>query len=323
MPWSDCLMPLAKNYLALERCVYECAYAGCETIWIIANRELTPFIRRRLGDWVYDPTINKNTILNVKFNLSDQLKSIPIYYVPIGLRDKEIRMSMSYSILFGYRRIVQITKAFSRWASPSKYYVSFPFGVLAPSQLQKFRSIISSKKSIFIQSPEGKTIKDGEHLSFTFDGYDYRSMRKNFQLNENIQWKEGSYWQGGLYADGGRFKGKKLSAKENRTGRFISIPTILESLSITEDNTIPVTWFFDISTWDKYRTFLGSEKAGTLKRPSSFLKYREFNKIAENIDDRDSSDIKNMGTAQDDFSDEYSESIEDFVMPEDELDSDE
>ena len=35
MPWHDSLMPIAPDYLALERSVVECAYAGCETIWIV------------------------------------------------------------------------------------------------------------------------------------------------------------------------------------------------------------------------------------------------------------------------------------------------
>ena len=57
MPWHDCLMPLAPNYLAIERSVVECAYAGCETIWIICNDDMQPLIRHRLGDYVQDPVM--------------------------------------------------------------------------------------------------------------------------------------------------------------------------------------------------------------------------------------------------------------------------
>ena len=28
MPWHDCLMPLAPDYLLIDRAVAECAYAG-------------------------------------------------------------------------------------------------------------------------------------------------------------------------------------------------------------------------------------------------------------------------------------------------------
>ena len=55
MPWHDAMMPIAQNYLAVERAVVECAYAGCETIWIICHDDIQPLIRYRLGDKVNDP----------------------------------------------------------------------------------------------------------------------------------------------------------------------------------------------------------------------------------------------------------------------------
>lgn len=46
MPWNDALMPIAKNTCAIERNVCECAFAGCETIWIICNSETIPLVRK-------------------------------------------------------------------------------------------------------------------------------------------------------------------------------------------------------------------------------------------------------------------------------------
>ena len=37
MPWHDALMPIAPGYTALQHAVMECAYAGCETIWIVCH----------------------------------------------------------------------------------------------------------------------------------------------------------------------------------------------------------------------------------------------------------------------------------------------
>ena len=42
MEWSDCLTPIAPNYTAIERAVTECAWAGCETIWIVCNDDVSP-----------------------------------------------------------------------------------------------------------------------------------------------------------------------------------------------------------------------------------------------------------------------------------------
>ena len=55
MPWHDSLMPIAQNYLAVERAVVECAYAGCETIWVVCHDDMQPLIRHRLGDYAQDP----------------------------------------------------------------------------------------------------------------------------------------------------------------------------------------------------------------------------------------------------------------------------
>ena len=32
-PWHDSLQPISENYLAVERCIVECAYAGCDRDW--------------------------------------------------------------------------------------------------------------------------------------------------------------------------------------------------------------------------------------------------------------------------------------------------
>ena len=45
----DCMMPIAQNYTLIEAAVVECAYAGCDTIWIICNDDASPLIREKLG----------------------------------------------------------------------------------------------------------------------------------------------------------------------------------------------------------------------------------------------------------------------------------
>lgn len=49
--WDNVLMPIAENYTAIERSVMECAYAGCETIWIVCNNDIQPLLRHRIGRW--------------------------------------------------------------------------------------------------------------------------------------------------------------------------------------------------------------------------------------------------------------------------------
>jgi len=276
MPWDDHLMPVSKNYLAVERSIYECAMAGCETIWIIANKDTMPLMRHRIGDWVLDPIINIRTLKEAK-NPKDRFKQIPIYYVPISPKDKEIRMSIAHSILFAYKKISFICGAFSRWSTPGKFYVSFPYGVYSVKALHDHRHRFSSKESVFLQSPDGKTAKDGEYLAFTFDTNDYRLYRDTFRSIEDKLWK--GYWD----PEANNMVKIRLPYDEQYTGRFITIVDILEPAIITPENSIVLPWYNNISSWANYKGYLSSKNSRTVRRPNSFLKYREFSKIGEDV----------------------------------------
>ncbi len=277
MPWSDALMPVGRGFLAVERSVYECALAGCESIWLVCDKETTPLIRHRLGDWVHDPTINYYTIGDV-WNVNERYKQIPIYYIPVDLKEKAQRKSLAYSILFGYKKINRIVSNFSKWATPSKFYVCFPYGVYSSQAVKPHRLLISSKTSRFFKSPDGKTAKDGEYLSFTFDSNEYPLMRDVFYEEEKRLWKPGSTFKDG------RFIGEKYDTDERFSGRYIEVKTILRDINVVEDNTIAVPWYYNISSWGGYKAYLASRDSMRVRRPNYFLKYKEFNKIATDSD---------------------------------------
>jgi hypothetical protein len=188
LPWHDCLMPIGKDYLAIERSVVECANAGCETIWIVCRKDVQPLIRHRLGDWVQDPAwISRK----YEYNRADHKKQIPIYYVPLHLNDIKRRECTSWSMLHGAYIARKIAMSMSKWLAPDKYYVSFPHGVCFPTEVRKYRNDISSKNSFFL-SHLGKTALDGELLGFTFTYDDYIKIKdymKNqcYQLNKPIK----------------------------------------------------------------------------------------------------------------------------------------
>lgn len=268
-------MPISKNYLAIERAVHECAIAGCETIWLICSKQMTPLIRHRLGDWIYDPTINLKVLKDL-WDAPSRLKQIPIFYVPIHPKDRHRRVGLSWSILYGYNRARKISRMFSRWSTPAKYYVAFPHGVYTPSQLKDIRPEISSKKSMFLTF-NGKTAKDGEMLGFTFDSDDYTLLRQAFKEEEQRLFKNVS-WNNGV------MEKEKIPYEERYTGRFISLPTLLKYLPQTPDRVFPINWYYNISDWDKYCMFLGSKERKYLKRPRSTFKYHEFNPIGQDAE---------------------------------------
>ena len=277
MPWSDALMHIGKDYLAVERAVYECAYAGCETIWLVCSKETTPIIRQRLGDWILDPTLTSKTILNAR-TPEEKFKQIPIFYVPIHPRDKLRRVGIAWSILYGYNRAYKISKMFSRWATPSKFYVAFPHGIYSSKQIQVYRPLISSPTSIFCKSPSGLTAKDNELLAFTFDTPEYSLMKQAYKENEKLQWINTS-WKDGV------FKGDHLPRSQQNTGRFVTLATLVKYLNPPEDSKLPIKWYYNISSWEKYCLFLGSEEIKTMRKPKETLKYHEFNPIGADVED--------------------------------------
>lgn len=273
MPWQDSLMPIAQNYLAIERSVYECAMAGCETIWIVCHKETTPLIRHKLGDYILDPTINYSILRQYYKRPGEHLKRVPIYYLPIHPKDRDIRDGLTWSIIYGYKKAYHISRNFSRWVTPSKFYVSFPYGVYSPSLIKPIRKCISSSKSVFLKTPQGLTAKDGEYVGFSFDTSEYSGYRRSFLNAENRRWKNGKW-------ENGKFSGEEIPKEERFNGDNISLETFLESANLSEKICFDLDWYHDISSWDKYCTFLGSEQRKNVRRPRFGFKYNEYNPLA-------------------------------------------
>ena len=74
--WHDCMMPLSPNYLAIHHAVMECAWAGCETIWITCHSDMQPLIRHEVGEYVYDPVWYGRSY---EYRPSEVRKIIPTY----------------------------------------------------------------------------------------------------------------------------------------------------------------------------------------------------------------------------------------------------
>ena len=249
MPWHDCMMPLAPDYMAVERSVLECAYAGCETIWIICNDDMQPLIRYRLGDYVQDPIW---AFRKYDRNIAESQKIIPIYYVPIHPRDRAKRDCLGWSVLYGAYMSWKISRGMSKWLVPNKYYVSFPYGVYKVSFLREHRREISSDKT-FLLTNNGKSIIDGEYLGFTTDFEETRRLTKylKYEATEN-------------YAHGP----KNFGLKE-----------VFETIQLKDPEIVEIDYYWNIGSWDNYSKYI-SEIDGKIQRPSkNILNYHEFNKI--------------------------------------------
>ena len=88
MDWPDCMMPVAPNFTMIEAAIHECAWAGCETIWLICNDDISPLLRYRIGDFVEDPVWANR---HMDYRPSESRSRIPVFYVPIHSKDRDKR----------------------------------------------------------------------------------------------------------------------------------------------------------------------------------------------------------------------------------------
>lgn len=258
-PWHDSLMPIGKDYLAAERAVLECAWAGCETIWVVCHRDMQPIIKDRIGEWIYDP----NWLIQKKLYLSNHQRRIPIYYVPIHPKDKDKRDCLGWSALYGALSAYHIARKISRWVIPDKFYCAFPYGVYDPAQLRKQRKKISSKEPFYL-THEGRSVKNGEYLGFTFDGEDFkvcrRELRKEGTPGRNEETK------------------KRLPPEERWSARFFPIDKVFKHVIMGAEDGFEIEGYHKIDSWKDYTNYIASGEEHI--KPEHF-KPKKWNKIGD------------------------------------------
>ena len=253
-PWHPSLQPLDNDYLAIERAVYECAMAGCETIWVVCSDDVVALIKDRVGDYVESPySLEKARF--TKFP-SDHRESVPIFYTPVHPKDRDRRDSYIWGAFHGALTSFVVSSRISSWLMPNKYYVAFPYGVYDPQEVKKYRKVISSERT-FLMSYNGKTIVDGEYLSFTMSPTEYK----------NYVWNIKDKCSGGA---------RTLSRSNRWSARNISIEEAMSPCDVERSYIGEVERYFRIDDWRSYREFISSDFK--LKKPSKkFMKPYEFN----------------------------------------------
>jgi hypothetical protein len=146
-PWHDSLMPVGHNYLAVEKAVFDCVVAGCNTVWVVCPKDMQPLIRYRLGDWVLDPIrFDKGHT----FGKRPRIYEVPIYYVPMHTKDVGRRDCLAWSVITGGQYAWHVSRKISRFAARCG----------------------------------DKWFKDGSYLPFTLLPEDFLESRRLFRKNE-------------------------------------------------------------------------------------------------------------------------------------------
>jgi hypothetical protein len=259
LPGHDVLMPLAPDFNLIEKSIAECSYAGCESIWIVCNDDIAPFIKYKVGDWVEDLyTIEAGQY--VRYPKEGHV-SIPIYYVPIHPKHRDKYDCYAWSILHGANVAYWICRRLGRWLIPDKYYVSFPFGVSNPEEAKKARGKMSGKK-LFYFSYDGKTVCDGLPLGFTFDALEWRRARDIIKSNSR------SYYPP---LEGEKMPSRLLPLEERRKSRHFKLLDVFKGADLSNAIIKEVSWFYDLTAWEEYCKLILSGHIKDLTRPYGFV----------------------------------------------------
>jgi hypothetical protein len=245
MPWFDCFMPIAKNYLAVERAVYEALYAGSDTIWIVCSNDISPILKDRIGELAYEPK-------SLKQFKQYRKKEVPIYYIAVNPKDYDTRDSLSWNILYGASVVYKIFENLTKWVTPTKFLVTFPFSVYPAHIVGNSKSKIFQPNNFYL-SYNNETVKDGKYLSFTFE---YSEIKQYMDLIRNKE----------ILASK---NGKIIRVSERFTGRFFTLKDIFGSKEINERDEIQeVSWYYNIDNWEDYCIFLSSQERKELEIPN-------------------------------------------------------
>ena len=244
----EVLLPVNAGFTAIQKSVFECAMAGCNTIWIIANDDLAPIVKKNIGEWVYDPVYYKNIS---KFS-SEHRKEIPIYYVPIHPKDRDRRDSYGWGALYGMHSAWRASYNISQWVVPQKYFVSFPLSAYDIHSIRQHRRAISSKESNFFLMHDSKTVKDGIPISFTMFGEDFKRCRRAINKKTTREYLPPSPDQ--------QYPSEKLPLHERWSAKNFSLEEVFAEIEENDSHKIAVPWYYDISNWQGYCDFLGSDK---------------------------------------------------------------
>ena len=251
------LLPVEPGFTAIQKAVFECAMVGCQTIWIVANNDFAPLVRKIVGEWIYDPVYYYRQHDPFPTNLQ---KEIPIYYVPIHPKDQDRRDSYGWSALHGINSAWRTANIISQWMVPEKYYIAFPMSAHNVYSLRKYRRQISEISKNWFSTYEGKSVKDNLPLSFTMSGDDYIQCRRHVN---HLTTKEF------IRPPPGELPSEKLPLAERWSARTFDFATIFDKVNENDAHKQEIEWFYDLTSWAGYTDFLGSENF--IKKPANNL----------------------------------------------------
>lgn len=261
--WDPYLLPIGYGHTIIQRSVLECIWAGAKSVWVVCNPDTKPLLKYQLGHWTTDPAVMEKGHEKVMNNQP----RIPIYYVPMDLDCVKKWDTVAWAILVGARTAYETWGRVSRFHIPENFYVSFPYAAYSPRFFYAYPlrgQMYKKKRNIYLATPEGKSVLDGEHVGFSFQG------AKIFDYMKRVEYIE-------------RKECFDLRCKNKITGNddvdalreLLSLKNIFGHESMLDENDIvaKLPWYYDMTKWQGYCDFLGSKHQ---KQSKHWWRYRMF-----------------------------------------------
>ena len=164
LPYDSFMLPFQEDFTLIQKSVFECAMAGCSTIWIVANDDTTPLIRHRIGDFIQDPVYLRRM---AKMRPSWQRRDVPVQYVPMPPEHETKDDCLAWTCLYGAFTAYWVSIQISKWVTPKRFYVSFPLSMQEADFMRPHRKEVIDAKNIVL-THDNKSILTGDPIDFTF-----------------------------------------------------------------------------------------------------------------------------------------------------------
>jgi len=254
--WPDCMMPLAPQFSAIQRAVLECGFAGCEQIWLICNYDIQPLIRHHLGDYILDPIYGPDALRPFARRVENHELRIPIYYLPMEVMDLQRRDCMGWGIIHGARASMRLIARMTHETPPVSFFATYPWGVYPPESVHSLRGALAGNVGL---SFGGLNAKTGAFMGFSFTVADYKALKAEFLKDATLEYLAPKA--------GERFSKQKMPIDQRFSGTKFDLDKVFGTATIGSLKELP--WYHDISTWEGYCGFLGSDERELLKGPTT------------------------------------------------------
>ena len=118
-------------------------------------------------------------------------------------------------------------------------------------EIRDYRKLINHKTNNFFLSYDAETVKNNKPIAFTFTGDDFKKCRRSVNNQTTREYLPPLQNQ--------QYPAQKRPLNERWTARHFPLQTIFSEVNEQNSHHHAVDWFYDISSWDEYRSFLSSD----------------------------------------------------------------